>query len=99
MAKTQQKPANYGQKMRPDTVSDVFGKKVYSINGVYLGTVDNVRIDIQKNNVNGLCLTDVNSDMIKATGDDKENVIIPYGWVNSISDVVMTIDVIERLEK
>lgn len=98
MVKTKQNASTYNNQMRPDTLSDVFGKEVYTVEGVYLGTVNDVRIDINRNNATGLCLTQVNEGLIQATDENKDNVIIPYNWINSVSDVVMTIDVINRLE-
>lgn len=84
--------------VRPDTVSDVFGLKVYSESGVYLGTVEDVRVDFGTNGATGLALTEVNPQLQEAAGNSKKGVVIPFGWVESVHDVVVTIDILERLD-
>lgn len=81
---------------RPDTVSDIFGQKVYTTSGVYLGIVEDVRLNFGQNGATGIALTDVNPELQEAAGDG-EGVIIPYSWVESVHDVVLTIDIIKRL--
>jgi sporulation protein YlmC with PRC-barrel domain len=81
---------------RPDTVSDMFGLKVYTSSGVYLGVVEDVKLDFRQDESTGLALTDVNPEVQEAAGSG-EGVIIPYSWVESVHDVVMTIDILKRL--
>lgn len=81
---------------RPDTVSDIFGQKVYTTSGVYLGVVEDVRLNFGQDNATGVALADVNPELQEAAGDG-DGVIIPYSWVESVHDVVLTIDIIKRL--
>lgn len=83
-------------KARPDTVSDIFGLKVYSRSGVYLGVVEDVRLNFGQNGATGVALTDVNPEVQEVAGGG-EGVIIPYSWVESVHDVVLTIDIVRRL--
>ena len=81
---------------RPDTVSDMFGLKVYTTSGVYLGTVEDVRVDFGHDGATGVALTDVNPEIQEAAGSGN-GVLIPYSWVESVHDVVLTIDIVKRL--
>ena len=82
---------------RPDTVSDIFGLEVYTRSGVYLGTVEDVRLDFSQRSSTGVALTDVNPEIEEAAGGGS-GVVIPYNWVDAVHDVVLTIDIIERLQ-
>jgi sporulation protein YlmC with PRC-barrel domain len=81
---------------RPDTVSDIFGLEVYTRNGVYLGTVDDVRVNFTQNGATGVALTDVNPE-IKEVAGSGNGVVIPYSWVEAVHDVMLTIDIVKRL--
>lgn len=80
---------------RPDTVSDIFGQKVYSKSGVYLGVVEDVRLNFNQNGATGIALTDVNPNLREVADNNK--VVIPYNWVESVHDIVLTINIIDRL--
>ncbi len=82
---------------RPDTISDIFGLKVYTKSGVYLGTIDDIRVDFTQQSSTGIVLTDVNPELEKAADSSGQGVVIPYSWVEAVHDVVLTIDIIKRL--
>lgn len=79
-------------------VSDLYGLKVYTANGVYIGTVDDVRVNFREQKVNGLALKDVSPTVRNKTKEQTEPVVIPYGWVESVHDIIITIDVVDRLK-
>lgn len=79
----------------PDTVTDIYGLEVYTQAGVYLGVVEDVRLDFRQNSATGLALVDVNRELQEESRD--EGVVIPYNWVESVHDIVITIDVVNRL--
>ncbi len=83
--------------VRPDTVSDIFGLKVYTKSGFYLGTVEDIRLNFDMQSSTGLALTDVNPELEEAADLSKNGVVIPYNWVESVNDIVLTINLIERL--
>lgn len=85
-------------KIRLDKISDIYGQKVYSKKGVYLGTVTDVKLDFSEADAVGIALTDVNQDLKEATENNRNGVVIPYKWVESVHDVVLTIDVVQRLD-
>lgn len=82
---------------RPATISDIIGLKVYTQSGVYLGTVDDIRADFSKKQATGVALTDVNREVTKKL-DSQKGVVIPYSWVQSVHDVVITLDILDRLQ-
>lgn len=81
-----------------DKVSDIYGQKVYTKKGVYLGVVSNIKLDFSGASAVGLALQDTNDELKQATDSKTEQIIIPYNWVESIHDIVLTTDVIERLD-
>lgn len=93
----QQTSRTENSRVTPDTVTDVYGLEVYSQTGVYLGVVEDVRLDFRQNSATGLALVDTNRELQSETNNQKEGVVIPYNWVESVHDIVITIDVINRL--
>jgi sporulation protein YlmC with PRC-barrel domain len=71
-------------------ISTLFGLKVYTDEGRYVGKVDDVLIDIDQRLIKGLAVGDYNKSIIdsKAPG-----VIIPYRLVKSVNDIVIIKDV------
>ncbi len=74
-------------------VSSVFGLKVYTDEGRYVGRVEDLSIDIDAKRVKGLAIVDVNRFLIDTKA---EGVIIPYRLVKAIGDIVIIKDVFKR---
>lgn len=81
-----------------DKVSDVYGQKVYTEKGVYLGEISDIKLDFTKSDASGIILENANNELKRVTDDSSEKIIIPYDWVESVHDIVLTTDVIERLD-
>ncbi|MEW6070936.1 MAG: PRC-barrel domain-containing protein [Candidatus Thermoplasmatota archaeon] len=58
---------------------------VYTNQGVRLGTVENLVLDITNNKIEGLFVTDTNPNLVEGS----VNVNIPYRWVQSVGDVII----------
>ncbi len=71
-------------------ISTLFGLRVYTDEGRYVGKVDDVLIDIDQRLIKGLAVGDFNKSIIdsKAPG-----VIIPYRLVKSVNDIVIIKDI------
>ncbi len=71
-------------------ISTLFGLRVYTDEGRYVGKVDDVLIDIEQRLIKGLAVGDFNKSIIdsKAPG-----VIIPYRLVKSVNDIVIIKDI------
>ncbi len=81
-----------------DEITSLVGREVYSNNGVFVGEIEDVRLNLDTEVVNGLALSALNSQLFADTETGKKGVIIPYRWVRAVGDVVLINDVIERYE-
>ncbi|MCL2142073.1 MAG: PRC-barrel domain-containing protein [Methanimicrococcus sp.] len=81
--------------MRTELTS-FFGLDIYTVNGIYVGKVVDLIIDVESQSVSGLIANHVNTDVFDVTGD---GIIIPYRWVVTASDIVLIRDVIRRFQK
>ena len=58
---------------------------VYTRNGVYIGNVRNVFLDMDEKRVSSLLVTNTNPSIVEGTVD----VAVPYRWVNAVGDIVI----------
>lgn len=82
----------------PEEITSLVGREVYSNNGVFVGEVEDVRLDLDAESVTGLALAELNSELFAGRVDPGKGVIVPYRWVRAVGDVVLVNDVIERLD-
>ncbi|KAA8923224.1 MAG: photosystem reaction center subunit H [Thermoplasma sp.] len=66
-------------------VTTLIGKDVYTIKGIWVGRVDDIVLDFDKNQIHGIFITNTNEKLVK-NGD---SVSIPYGYVKSIGDIII----------
>jgi sporulation protein YlmC with PRC-barrel domain len=85
----------------PQEITSLVGREVYSNNGVFVGEVEDIRLDLQKELVTGLALGDVNHELFDArvSASDSEGVIVPYRWVRAVGDIILINDIVERLRE
>ena len=81
-----------------DEITSLVGREVYSNNGVFVGEVEDVRLDLDAEVVNGLALSELNPQLFQDAATGTKGVIIPYRWVRAVGDVVLINDVVERYE-
>ncbi|SNZ05452.1 Sporulation protein YlmC, PRC-barrel domain family [Natronoarchaeum philippinense] len=81
----------------PEEITALVGREVYSNNGVFVGEIEDVRLDLDHQQVTGLALHELNSELFSGYVGDSHGVLIPYRWVRSVGDVVLINDIIERL--
>ena len=82
----------------PQEITSLVGREVYSNNGVFVGEVEDVRLDLDARSVTGLALAELNRELFAGRVDGNTGVIVPYRWVRAVGDVVLINDVIERLD-
>ena len=58
---------------------------VYTREGIYVGHVRNVFIDMDEKRVSSLLVTNTNPTLVEGTVD----VSVPYRWVNAVGDIVI----------
>jgi sporulation protein YlmC with PRC-barrel domain len=81
--------------MRAELTS-LFGLNVYTNNGVYVGKVQDLVIDVEDQKITGLAVSDINRELFDITS---RGIIIPYRWVITAADIILVRDVIQRYRK
>lgn len=82
----------------PQEITSLVGREVYSKNGVFVGQVEDLRLDLDTESVTGLALASLNDDLFAGRASGARGVIIPYRWVRAVGDVIIVNDVIERMK-
>ncbi|WP_227373735.1 PRC-barrel domain-containing protein [Haladaptatus halobius] len=83
----------------PEEITTLVGREVYSNNGVFVGEVDDVRLDLDATAVTGLALGGLNDELFRSRIKPGHGAIIPYRWVRAVGDVILINDVVERLKE
>lgn len=83
----------------PEEITTLVGREVYSNNGVFVGEVEDLRLNLDTEVVNGLALAALNPELFADVATGSKGVIIPYRWVRAVGDVVLINDVVERLKE
>jgi len=81
----------------PQEITTLVGREVYSNNGVFVGEVEDLRLDLDEQVVTGLALTELNGELLAERAAGSAGVILPYRWVRAVGDVVLVNDTVERL--
>jgi sporulation protein YlmC with PRC-barrel domain len=83
----------------PQEITTLVGREVYSNNGVFVGEVEDVRLDLGQEAVTGLALGELSQELFAGRIEAGKGVMIPYRWVRAVGDVILINDVVERLEE
>jgi len=83
----------------PQEITTLVGREVYSNNGVFVGEIEDVRLDVNGNTVTGLAVGELNRELFSDVVGGRNGVMIPYRWVRAVGDVVLINDIIERLKR
>jgi sporulation protein YlmC with PRC-barrel domain len=82
-----------------EEITTLIGHKVYSNSGVFVGEVEDLRVDLKdRREITGLALTQLNDELFSDRVEPGTGVIVPYRWVRSVGDIVLVTDVVERLK-
>ena len=81
----------------PQEITSLVGREVYSNNGVFVGEVEDLRLDVEREIVTGLAMTQLNRDLFEDRATGARGVIVPYRWVRSVGDIVLVNDIVERM--
>jgi sporulation protein YlmC with PRC-barrel domain len=82
----------------PQEITSLVGREVYSNNGVFVGEVEDVRLDLGEEAVTGIALGQLNDELFEERVGIGEGVMVPYRWVRAVGDVVLINDLVERLQ-
>jgi len=83
----------------PQEITSLVGREVYSKNGVFVGQVEDLRLDLDAETVTGLALTSLNDELFGTQTAGARGVILPYRWVRAVGDVILVNDVVERMKE
>lgn len=81
--------------MRAELTS-LFGLNIYTNNGVYVGKLQDLVIDVDEQKVTGLAVSDINRELFDLSS---RGVIIPYRWVITSADIIIIRDIIQRKKR
>ena len=81
----------------PQEITTLVGREMYSNNGVFVGEIEDVRLNLDQEVVTGLAVGEINRELFSTQVDPGKGVLVPYRWVRSVGDVVLVNDVVERM--
>ncbi|MCU4742083.1 PRC-barrel domain-containing protein [Halobacteria archaeon AArc-m2/3/4] len=81
----------------PQEITSLVGREVYSNNGVFVGEVEDLRLNVDGEAVTGLALGSLNTELFAGEANGARGVIVPYRWVRAVGDVILINDVVERV--
>lgn len=81
----------------PQEITALVGREVYTQNGVYVGQVEDIKLDLDSQTVNGLAVGNLNAELFDRQTYQSKGVIVPYRWVRAVGDVILVTDVVERV--
>jgi sporulation protein YlmC with PRC-barrel domain len=68
-----------------EEATELIGLQVYTPNGVFLGHVNNLVLDLEGKKVDGLFVGETNPLLV----EESRAVSVPYRWIQSIGDVII----------
>lgn len=68
-----------------EEASELIGLQVYTPNGVFLGNVNNLVIDLENKKVDGLFVSETNALLV----EDSKAVNVPYRWIQAVGDIIL----------
>ncbi len=68
-----------------ETISNIIGLEIYNPEGIFVGVVDEVVIDLSTMKAYGLYVEKANPTLV----DNNVSISIPFSWVRGIGDVVI----------
>lgn len=83
----------------PQEITTLVGREVYTKNGLLLGEVEDLRLNLDAEEVTGLALHELNRELFGAEAASARGVIVPYRWVQAVGDVVIVNDIVERIQR
>jgi len=74
-----------GSNEKAEEVTTFLKLPVYTREGVYVGHVKNVFLEIEEKRVGSLLVTNTNPSLVEGSVD----VAVPYRWVNAVGDIII----------
>ena len=83
----------------PQEITTLVGREVYSNNGVFVGEIEDVQLNLDTESVTSLAVGELNTELFADTVGSGKGVLIPYRWVRSVGDIVLVNNTVERLQE
>jgi sporulation protein YlmC with PRC-barrel domain len=80
-------------------ITSLVGREVYSNNGIFVGDVEDLQLDVDEEIIKGLAVGNLNRELFREEAAAGQGIIVPYRWVRSVGDVILVNDVIERVRE
>jgi sporulation protein YlmC with PRC-barrel domain len=77
--------SDIGDGLMMEEASELIGLQVYTPNGVFLGNVNNLVIDLENKKVDGLFVSETNPLLV----EDSKAVNVPFRWIQAVGDIVL----------
>ncbi|WP_019178566.1 PRC-barrel domain-containing protein [Methanomassiliicoccus luminyensis] len=68
-----------------EEASELIGLQVYTSNGIFLGNVNNLVIDLENKRVDGLFVSETNPLLV----EESKAVNVPFRWIMSVGDIIL----------
>jgi len=68
-----------------EEASELIGLQVYTSNGIFLGNVNNLVIDLDNKRVDGLFVSETNPLLV----EESRAVNVPFRWIQAVGDVII----------
>ena len=83
----------------PQEITSLVGREVYTNNGVYVGEVEDLKLNLDTRSVTGLAVGRLSRELFEAEAKNGKGVVVPYRWVRAVGDVILVADVVERVRE
>jgi sporulation protein YlmC with PRC-barrel domain len=83
----------------PQQITSLVGREVYTNTGVFIGQIEDLRLNLDTEEVTGLALHELSSELFGAETASARGVIVPYRWVRAVGDVVIVNEIVERIQR
>ena len=68
-----------------EEASEMIGLQVYTNQGIFLGNVSNLVVEVDDNKVQGLFISNTNPMLVEGA----KSVNVPFRWIGAIGDVII----------
>ena len=68
-----------------EEISEMIGLQVYTKSGMFLGTVNNIVVNMDEGKVDGIFVGDTNPLLV----EDSKSVNVPFRWVSAVGDIIL----------
>jgi sporulation protein YlmC with PRC-barrel domain len=68
-----------------EEISEVIGLQVYTHDGIFLGNVNNLIVNVENSTVERLFIGEPNPLLVEGS----RSVAVPYRWIQSVGDIII----------